>query len=115
MLNHEGNVAECTADNLFVVRDGEVQTPTTSDGILEGITRQVILDLCRRLQVPCVEKTLQRHDLYVADECFLTGTAAEVVPGTKIDGRPIGNGEPGPITRRLIDAFLRFVTVLLTS
>ena len=105
MLNHEGNVAECTGDNLFIVRDGQIQTPTTYDGILEGITRKVILDLCGRLNLPCVEKTLQRHDLYVAHECFLTGTAAEVIPVTKIDGRPIGAGTPGPITRRLIQAF----------
>lgn len=109
MLNHEGNVAECTGDNIFIVRDGVVQTPTTHDGILEGITRRVILELCHRLNIPCVEKTLQRHDLYIADECFLTGTAAEVVPVTKIDGRPIGKGEPGPITRRLLDAFHRHV------
>ena len=109
MLNHEGNVAECTGDNIFIVRDGEVQTPRTADGILEGITRKVMLDLCRRLEVPCVEKTLQRHDLYIADECFLTGSAAEVVPVTRIDGRAIGAGEPGPVTRRLIEAFRRYI------
>ncbi|HVT89382.1 MAG TPA: branched-chain-amino-acid transaminase [Tepidisphaeraceae bacterium] len=109
MLNHEGNVAECTGDNIFIVRDGQVQTPTTSDGILEGITRKVVLDLCRKLDIPCVEKTLQRHDLYIADECFLTGTAAEVVPVTKIDGRPIGPGQVGAITRKLMDAFSRHV------
>ena len=109
MLNHEGNVAECTGDNIFILRGGEVQTPTTYDGILEGVTRRVILDLCRRLDIPCVEKTLQRHDLYVADECFLTGTAAEVVPVTKIDGRPIGSGEPGAVTRRIMDAFRRHI------
>ena len=109
MLNHEGNVAECTADNVFIVRSGEVQTPATSDGILEGVTRKVMLELCRKLQIPVVEKTLQRHDLYVADEFFITGTGAEVVPVTKIDGRPISNGQPGPITRRLIEAFHRRV------
>ncbi|HEX4052831.1 MAG TPA: branched-chain-amino-acid transaminase [Tepidisphaeraceae bacterium] len=109
MLNQEGNVAECTADNIFIVRGGQVQTPTTSDGILEGVTRQVMIELCRQLSIPCVEKTLQRHDLYVADECFLTGTAAEVVPVTRIDGRAIGNGTPGPITRRLIEAFHKHV------
>jgi len=105
MLNHEGNVAECTADNIFIVRAGEVQTPTTSDGILEGVTRKVMLELCRQMQIPVVEKTLQRHDLYVSDECFLTGTGAEIVPVTKIDSRTIGSGQPGPITRRLIEAF----------
>jgi branched-chain amino acid aminotransferase len=109
MLNHEGNVAECTGDNIFIVRDGQIQTPTTADGILEGITRKCVIGLCARLGVPCVEKSLQRHDLYIADECFLTGSAAEVVPVTKIDGRPIGDGQPGPMTRKLMEAFHRHV------
>ena len=109
MLNHEGNVSECTAENIFIVRGGEVQTPTATDGILEGVTRKVMLGLCRRMQIPCVEKILQRHDLYIADECFLTGTGAEVAPVTKIDGRDIGTGQPGPITKRLIEAFHRHV------
>lgn len=109
LLNHEGNVAECTGDNIFVIRSGQVQTPTTSDGILEGITRAVILRLCAKLHIPCIEKTLQRYDVYTADECFLTGTAAEVIPVTKIDGRQIGNGQVGPITRKLIDAFHKCV------
>jgi len=109
MLNHEGNVSECTAENIFIVRDGEVQTPTATDGILEGVTRKVMLALCKRMQIPFVEKILQRHDLYIADECFLTGTGAEVAPVTKIDGRGIGTGQPGPITRKLIDAFHRHV------
>jgi branched-chain amino acid aminotransferase len=109
MLNHEGNVSECTADNIFIVRGGQVQTPQTCDGVLEGITRKVMLDLCQRLQIPAIEKTLQRHDLYIADECFLTGTGAEVIPVTKIDNRPIGTGQPGPITRKLIEAFHRHV------
>jgi branched-chain amino acid aminotransferase len=107
MLNHEGNVAECTADNIFIVRHDQVQTPTTSDGVLEGVTRQVMLELCRKLSIPCIEKTLQRHDLYIADECFLTGTGAEVIPVTKIDHRTVGIGQPGPITRKLIEAFHR--------
>jgi branched-chain amino acid aminotransferase len=107
MLNGEGNVAECTADNIFIVRDGQVQTPGTHDGILEGITRRVALELCARLPVPFVEKTLQRHDLYVCDECFMTGTAAEIIAVTKVDGRTIGDGRPGPITRRLTEAFKR--------
>lgn len=105
MLNHEGNVAECSAVNVFIVRGGIVCTPATHDGILEGVTRKVILDLCRRQSIPCFEKTLQRHDLYVADEFFLTGSGAEVAPVTKIDGRIIGAGTPGPITRRLMEAF----------
>jgi branched-chain amino acid aminotransferase len=109
MLNGDGNVAECTADNIFIVRNGEVQTPGTNNGILEGVTRKVILELCRRMQVPCVEKVLQRHDLYIASECFLTGTGAEVVAVTKIDGRVVGDGTPGPLTRRLTEAFHRHV------
>jgi branched-chain amino acid aminotransferase len=109
MLNHEGNVAECTIENIFIVRDGQVQTPPTTDGALDGITRQVMMGLCRRLGVDCVEKTLQKLDLYIADEFFVTGTGAEVVPVTKIDGRPVGTGEVGPITKRLIDAFHRHV------
>jgi branched-chain amino acid aminotransferase len=109
MLNHEGNICECTADNIFLVRGGIVQTPGTADGILEGVTRRVMMDLCKKLDIPCLEKTLQRHDAYVADECFLTGTGAEAIPVTKIDGRVIGNGQPGPITRKLIDAFHRLV------
>lgn len=109
LLNHQGNVAECTGDNIFIVRGGQVQTPTTSDGILEGITRGAILRLCAKLSVPCVEKTLQRFDIYAADECFLTGTAAEVIPVTKIDGRQIATGQVGPITRKLTEAFHKCV------
>jgi branched-chain amino acid aminotransferase len=105
MLNHEGNVAECTADNIFIVKNGVVYTPTTFDGILEGVTRKVVIDLCKKHNIVCIEKTLQRHDLYVADEFFLTGSGAEVIPVTKIDGRTVGSGNPGPISRRLIEAF----------
>jgi branched-chain amino acid aminotransferase len=109
MLNDSGNVAECTADNIFIVRDGAVYTPGTADGILEGVTRAVMFRLCAKLQIPCVEKSIQRHDLYIADECFLTGTGAEVIAVTKIDGRAIGSGEPGPVTRQLTEAFHRLV------
>jgi branched-chain amino acid aminotransferase len=109
MLNQEGNVAECTADNIFIVQDGQVLTPGTADGILEGVTRKVIIQLCQKLSIGCAEKTIQRHDLYIADECFLTGTGAEVIPVTRIDGRVIGRGQPGPVTRKIIDAFHRFV------
>lgn len=105
MLNHVGNVAECTADNIFVVRWGRVLTPKVSDGILEGITRRVIIELCHELHVPVLEVTLQKHDLYVADELFVTGTGAEVMPVTSIDGRRIGEGVAGPITRQLLQAF----------
>jgi len=109
MLNHLGNVAECTADNVFIVRGGRVITPTIVDGILEGVTRQTILDLCKRMDIPYAEQSFQKHDLFVADECFVTGTGAEVAPVTKIDGRVIGDGTPGPITKRLIEAFHKYV------
>jgi branched-chain amino acid aminotransferase len=109
MLNHEGNVAECSGDNIFIVRSGQVETPGTADGILEGVTRGLILRLCEKLKIPAVEKTLARHDLYIADECFLTGTAAEIAPVTKIDGRVIGSGDPGPLTRKLIEAFRQYI------
>ena len=109
MLNHLGNVSECTADNLFIVRDQQVQTPGTADGILEGVTRRVMIALCHDLKIPCVEKTLQRHDLYIADEMFVTGTGAEVMPVTRVDGRTIGNGDVGPITQKLTQAFHRHV------
>jgi branched-chain amino acid aminotransferase len=112
MLNHEGYVAECTADNFFVVRNGMVSTPPATDGALEGVTRSVIMQLCESSFIPMRECRLERHDLYIADECFLTGTAAEVIPVTKIDGRVIGSGEPGPVTRRLLEAFHKFVRLV---
>jgi branched-chain amino acid aminotransferase len=105
MLNHLGFVAECTADNVFLVKDGTVLTPPTEAGILKGVTRDVVMRLCGEHDVPVREANLVRHDLYVADECFLTGTAAEVIGVTSIDGRTIGTGEPGPVTRRLKEAF----------
>ena len=109
LLNHLGFVAECTADNIFIVKDGQVLTPPTEAGILEGITRDVVLRLCRRDGIPCAERNMVRYDLYTADECFLTGTGAEVIAVTKIDGRTIGEGTPGPITQRLKAAFHRYV------
>jgi branched-chain amino acid aminotransferase len=112
MLNPEGYVAECTADNIFTVRDGAVFTPPVSDGALEGVTRGVIMKLCQSSFIPIAEKRLERHDLYVADECFLTGTAAEVIPVTKIDGRVIGSGEAGPVTKKLLEAFHKFVRLV---
>ena len=108
MFNHQGFVSECTGDNLFIVRDGNMQTPPTAAGILEGITRNVVRNLARRRNIPIEEKNLSRYDLYIPDECFLTGTAAEVVPVTKIDGRTIGNGKPGSITRQLQEDFHAF-------
>ena len=109
MLNHLGNVAECTADNLFLVRDGIVSTPSKDQCVLEGVTRGVIMKLCEQLGIPCVEDVVQRHDVYVADELFATGTGAEVMAITKVDGRAIGTGKPGPITKRLLEAFHKFV------
>jgi branched-chain amino acid aminotransferase len=109
MINHQGNVCECTADNIFVVRDGVVQTPMTADGILEGVTRKVIISLCAKLGVPLVEKTIQRHDVYIAEEVFLSGTGAEVIAVTRIDGRTIGAGSAGVVTRRVMEAFHKHV------
>jgi len=105
MLNHKGEVAECTGDNVFVVRSGVLLTPPPDAGILEGITRNAVMELARAAGIDCREATLTRHDLYTADECFLTGTAAEVIPVVDIDGRMIGAGTPGPITKQLTTAF----------
>jgi branched-chain amino acid aminotransferase len=105
MLNHKGEVAECTGDNIFLVRDSVLFTPPPSAGILDGITRQAVIELAAARGTPVHECSLVRHDVYVADECFLTGTAAEVIPVVKVDGRSIGAGAPGPITRDLIERF----------
>src|SRR5262249_40772964 len=109
MLNHAGNVAEATADNVFVVRDGIVQTPAITDGILEGVTRKVVMALCAKHNFPCAERSMQRVDLYIAEEIFLTGTGAEIIPVTIVDGRVIGSGEAGQITRKLMELFHRHV------
>jgi branched-chain amino acid aminotransferase len=105
MLNTKGEVAECTGDNIFIVRDRVLMTPPNDAGILEGITRGVVLELGEEAGLTVRETPLSRHDVYVANECFLTGTAAEVVPVVKVDSRVIGSGEPGPITRDLIARF----------
>ena len=109
MLNHKGEVAECTADNVFVVRGRRLLTPPPDAGILEGITRGAVMELAEAAGIDCREATLTRHDLYTADECFLTGTAAEVLPVVEIDGRKVGPGTPGPMTTRLIADFHRLV------
>lgn len=106
MLTTDGFVSECTGDNLFMVRGGEVFTPPASMGILEGVTRKVALKLARKRGIAVHETVLIRHDLHVADECFATGTAAEIIPITEIDGRPVADGKPGPITRQLIQDFI---------
>jgi branched-chain amino acid aminotransferase len=105
MLNHRGEVAECTGDNIFLVARGQLLTPPIDAGILEGITRAVVLELAIEAGIPVREVPLTKHDVYIADECFLTGTAAEVVPVVKVDSRRIGDGRPGPITRRLMTRF----------
>jgi len=107
MLNHKGEVAECTGDNLFVVRGGRLLTPPNDAGILEGITREAVIELAGQSGIDVREVPLTKHDVYIADECFLTGTAAEVVPVVKVDSRPIGDGTPGPITRDLMERFRR--------
>jgi branched-chain amino acid aminotransferase len=109
MLNHRGEVAECTADNIFVVRDGIVSTPAPHCGILEGITRRTVMELAAGEGIAVRETVLTRFDLYTADECFMTGSGAEIVPVTRIDGRMIGNGLPGEVTARLRLAFARLV------
>jgi branched-chain amino acid aminotransferase len=108
MLNHKGEVAECTGDNIFIVKKGVLKTPSCDAGILEGITRNVVLKLAQDAGIRVQECTLIRHDLYVADEMFLTGTAAEVVPVVSLDGRQIGDGKPGPVTRQLLKLFHEF-------
>jgi branched-chain amino acid aminotransferase len=105
MLNVNGEVAECTADNIFFAKHGELRTPPLHAGLLEGITRDTVMDLARAAEIPVREMTLTRHDVYSADECFLTGTGAEIIPVVKCDGRVIGTGKPGPITRQLRDRF----------
>ncbi len=107
MLNHKGEVAECTGDNIFLVRNQAVLTPPTDAGILEGITRDAVIEMARKAGYQVRETALTRHDVYIADECFLTGSAAEIIPVVKVDRRKIGNGAPGPITRDLMERFHR--------
>ena len=105
MLNTDGYVVECSGDNIFYLKKGELVTPPTYVGILEGITRNAVIDLAEKRQIKVVEKVFTRHDLYIAEECFLTGTAAEVIPVVKIDNRVIGAGNPGAVTKDLIHDF----------
>jgi len=103
MLDTSGYVAECTGDNIFIVKNGKLIT--TIRGRLVGITRQVVLDLAKKLKIPIWEGDITRHEIYNAEECFLTGSAAELIPVVKVDGRVIGSGKPGPITKRLRKLF----------
>src|SRR6476620_187625 len=105
MLNAEGFVAECTGDNLFIVKENLLMTPPLTAGALYGITRRVVLDLATELGLKTAETNLTRYDLFNADECFLTGTGAELVPVVRIDARVIGTGKPGPITERLVNQY----------
>lgn len=109
MLNHKGDVAECSGDNIFIVKNGKLKTPPTDACILEGVTRNVVLEICEELGLECVEAAFTRHDVYTADECFLTGSAAELIPVVGVDGRVIGDGKPGPITKTILSAFGDFV------
>jgi len=105
MLNTKGEVAECTGDNIFIVRNGDVYTPPNDAGILEGITRDAVIELAREEGLEVRESPMTKHDIYIADEVFLTGTAAEVIPVVKVDQRTIGDGRPGPVTRDLTKKF----------
>jgi len=105
MLTNQGYICEGTGDNIFIYRKGELLTPPPYLGILEGITREAIIELAKQEGIPLREVPFTRHDLYVSDECFLTGTAAEVIPVIEVDQRQIGDGKPGPVTGRLIELF----------
>jgi len=105
MLNEQGFVAECTADNLFVVRNGRLLTPSAEDGALDGITRGAVLALAGEAGIEAREQRLTRYDVHTAEECFVTGTGAELMPVVTVDGRTIGDGSPGTLTRRLAQAF----------
>lgn len=105
MLNEQGYVAECTGDNLFLMKNGTLLTPLISDGALDGITRSVIIEIAGKLGIPVVERSLTRYDIFTADECFLTGTAAEVIPVVALDRRSIGTGKPGPFTANFLKEF----------
>ncbi len=111
MLNDQGYVSECTADNIFIVHKGEIITPSSSQGALKGITRDTIFDIALELNVPIRDANMTRYDVWCADECFLTGSGAEVIPAVKLDGREIGTGKPGPISQQILASFRRRVLV----
>ncbi len=105
MLNDQGYVAECTGDNIFIVSKGELYTPPEIMGVLRGVTRDTVLDIAKKNKICTHEHVFTRHELYIADECFLTGTAAEIIPVVKVDGRIIGTGKPGKLTLSLTKKF----------
>ncbi|MDR7483494.1 MAG: branched-chain-amino-acid transaminase [Armatimonadota bacterium] len=109
LLTGDGYVCECSADNIFIVTGGQVWTPPAFLGLLPGITRDTVLTLAREAGLPAAERVFTLHDVYTAGECFLTGTGAEIAPVVEVDGRPIGDGRPGPVTRRLTQAFHELV------
>ncbi|RKU28620.1 branched-chain amino acid aminotransferase [Candidatus Poribacteria bacterium] len=108
MLNSDGYVVECTGDNIFWIKNEVIVTPPQHIGILDGVTRNCVIELAEEAGFEIEERVFTRHDLYIADECFLTGTAAEVIPVVKLDQRVIGNGKPGLVTQKLIAAFRQF-------
>ena len=110
MLNHQGEVAECTGDNIFIVQGGRLLTPPVEAGVLEGITRGAVMELAAEDGVEVVEATMTLEDVYAAEEVFLTGSAAEIVPVIKVDGNQIGNGTPGLLTRRIADLYYQLRT-----
>jgi branched-chain amino acid aminotransferase len=105
MLNEGGYVAECTGDNIFIVTKGELYTPPECMGALRGVTRDTVLEIAKKIKIPEHEHVFTRHEVYIADECFLTGTAAEIIPVVKVDGRVIGSGKPGKMTTLLMKKF----------
>ena len=105
MLDRHGYLTECTSENIFLVKDGRLFTPTATVGILEGITRNVVMELCQKRGLEVEMSFLTAHDMYVADECFVTGTGAELIPVVNLCGRSIGSGKPGPITKALLEDF----------
>ncbi len=105
MLNHKGDISECSGDNIFLIKRGELYTPSIDAGILDGITRRCVINLALQQGIKVHECTLSRFDVFTADECFLTGTAAEIVPVATVDGRSIGTGKAGPVTKKLWAAY----------
>jgi branched-chain amino acid aminotransferase len=105
MLNDQGYVAECTGDNIFMLKDGAIYTPKIASGSLKGITREVVIDIAKELEIELIETEMTRYDTWIADEMFLTGTAAELIPIVEVDSRKIGNGEPGKVTAKFLEIF----------